>query len=258
MATVKSASAVGFDKEAESYNRFRPSYPSAAINIIGSTPGLGLPLRSVVGDMAAGTGIASRQLLAAGHRVVAIEPVLGMRRQLAASTAVPIVASTAEHIALRDGSLDAMVGYQAFHWFDLSAALSEMARVIRPGGGIVMVWNARDESCDWVHQWTHIVHSMSDGQPYHDHRSQPWAELVAEIVAFKPLQHMRIDHPLTTTPTAVIERTRNTSFVAALPPQRQEPLLNAVRELLDTHRDVAGRDEFVLPNYTEIYWATRR
>jgi SAM-dependent methyltransferase len=257
--SVKSAAAVGFDKEAESYNRYRPSYPSAAIDVLRDH--LGLEAGALVGDLAAGTGISTRQLLGAGYRVIALEPVAGMRRQLAAAmpsgSQASIAATTAEQLALRDGALDALVGYQAFHWFDMQLALREIARVVRPGGGVVMVWNARDQSSDWIAQWTHIVHSMSDGQPYNDYRSHDWRAVFAANGSFSPLHYELVDNPQLTTPTAVIERTRNTSFVGALPPERQQPLLDAVQTLLDTHLDVAGRSEFTMPNQTHI-WSTRR
>jgi SAM-dependent methyltransferase len=149
------------------------------------------------------------------------------------------------------------VGYQAFHWFEMGAALNEAARVVRPGGGVVMVWNARDQSVDWIEQWTHIVHSMSDGKPYHDYRSHDWPQWFEANGSFAPLQYRVVDHPQPSSPTAVMERTRNTSFVGALPPERQGPLLDAVRNLLDTHVDLRGRHEFEMPNQTHIWWTTR-
>ena len=74
-----------------------------------------------------------------------------MREQLASAVpGVPVRAGTAEQIPLADGSVDAVLVAQAWHWVDPSRAVPEVARVLAPGGQLGLVWNIRDEQEDWV------------------------------------------------------------------------------------------------------------
>jgi SAM-dependent methyltransferase len=95
-------------------------------------------------DLAAGTGKLARLLAASGARVVAVEPIAAMRALIPAG--VEALPGTAEAIPLPDGSIDAVTVAQAFHWFRAEEALSEIDRVLRPGGALALVANLRDES----------------------------------------------------------------------------------------------------------------
>ena len=132
-----------FDRAAEEYERGRPGYADAALDA------LGLPADSVVLDLAAGTGKLTRQLVPRFARVIAVEPLDGMRAQL--ERVVPgaeALVGTAESIPLDDDSVDAVFVAEAFHWFGTSAALDEIARVLRPGGTLAVLFNERDGELD--------------------------------------------------------------------------------------------------------------
>ncbi len=93
-------------------------------------------------DLAAGTGKLTRQLVALGANVIAVEPDAGMRATFARVVpGVEMLAGSAEAIPLADASVDAVFVGQAFHWFRAEAALAEMHRVLRPGGGFGLLWN---------------------------------------------------------------------------------------------------------------------
>ena len=129
----------GFADVADDYERGRPDYPAAFVAALRTH----LPLvpGTRVLDLAAGTGKLSRALLAAGLDVVAVEPLPGMRARLAASLdADRILDGAAEALPLPDASVDAVFCGDAFHWFDGPAAAGELARVLRPGGGLVLSW----------------------------------------------------------------------------------------------------------------------
>jgi ubiquinone/menaquinone biosynthesis C-methylase UbiE len=133
-----------FESVAEQYERARPEYADAAVDWVAER--LGLVPGSRVLDLGAGTGKLTRQLVRRGLDVVAVEPGDEMRGVL--QRVVPgaeALAGTAEAIPLPDGSVDAVSAGQAFHWFDLEAALPEMARVLR-GGGLALLWNMWDEN----------------------------------------------------------------------------------------------------------------
>jgi ubiquinone/menaquinone biosynthesis C-methylase UbiE len=142
------ARAVSFGLRADAYDQHRPDYPIEAIRW--ALAGAHRPVRQVL-DLAAGTGKLTGGLLATGVEVVAVEPDPGMRAEFTRNhPAVELLAGTAEVIPLPDDSVDAVLVGQAFHWFDLDRSLTEMARVLRPGGVVAGVWNHDDETVDWV------------------------------------------------------------------------------------------------------------
>lgn len=139
------ARALSFGAVADAYDRARPSYPvQAAAWLVASD-------FAHVLELGAGTGRLTEQLHALGHRVVATDPLEAMLRHLV--TRLPrtrALLSTAEQIPLRARCVDSVVCAQSFHWFDLERALPEIARVLRPGGRLGMVWNVRDDRIPWV------------------------------------------------------------------------------------------------------------
>lgn len=255
---VAPAAAVGFGRQASSYAKVRPSYP---VEVVETLVGLLPPTSEVrVCDLAAGTGILTRQLIAARYQVTAVEPVTGMsvelKRQLSRDgvTDVPVLDGTAENLPLGDASVDAVTVGQAFHWFDPQPALTEIARVLRPGGVLLMVWNARNEDVDWMNQWGDLVAEAGGGRPYSDHREQLWEDVVAESGLFTSLEHREVPHGQSGTPGLIVERTRSTSFIAALPPDRHQNVLDEVAHLVATHPDTMGLNQITIPYNTQIYW----
>lgn len=132
--------ATAFGTAAHDYERGRPGYPPEAIDAL--VRDLCLERRSVVVDLAAGTGKLTRDLTRRFDAVIAIEPLAEMRQQLARTApAAKVLDGTAERVPLPDASADAVFVAQAFHWFDGRRALDEIARVLRPGGGLALLWN---------------------------------------------------------------------------------------------------------------------
>jgi len=133
--------ATSFGARAEEYERVRPEYLPDALDLVCARLGLG-PGADVL-DLAAGTGKLTRPLVERCRTVVAVEPDPGMRAVLARATeAYRVLGGRAEEIPLPDDCVDAVFVGQAFHWFDTPVALREIARVLRPRGGLVLIWNA--------------------------------------------------------------------------------------------------------------------
>jgi SAM-dependent methyltransferase len=121
---------------AEDYERGRPGWPRKAVEVPG------LPATATVVDLGAGTGKLTRVLVGQFDHVVAVEPADAMRRLLV--TLCPQAearAGNGQAIPLPDGSVDAVFAAEAFHWFDDDRSLREMARVLRAGGALVLMWN---------------------------------------------------------------------------------------------------------------------
>ena len=139
-----------FKGRAEAYARHRPGYPGAVAALLEGecalTPG------SVIADIGSGTGILAEMLLARGCRVFGVEPNADMRaegeRALARYPGFESVDARAEATTLPVASVDIVTAAQAFHWFDRTRARAEFARILRPGGWVVLLWNLRRKDAD--------------------------------------------------------------------------------------------------------------
>jgi SAM-dependent methyltransferase len=145
MSDETPAWARSFGSVADAYHRGRPTYPpEAAAWLVGVEP------RTVL-ELGAGTGKLTAGLVALGHDVRATDPDADMLAVLARDLPdVRTAVASAEDIPAADHSVDVVVCAQSFHWFDLDRALPEIARVLRPGGRLAVVWNQRDERIPWV------------------------------------------------------------------------------------------------------------
>src|SRR5215469_4085258 len=137
--------ATSFGNVAESYDRVRPGPPAEALDWLVPV-GCGLAV-----DLAAGTGLFTRALAGRAAQVVAIEPDRRMRAVLARqSPQVRVLEGWGEEMPLPDGCADAVFVSTAWHWLDPARAVPEIARVLRPGGRLGVVWTSRDRREDWV------------------------------------------------------------------------------------------------------------
>ena len=134
-----------FSDRATAYHAHRPRYPRQLLAELEQR--CGLTPESVIADMGSGTGILTELFLEHGNTVFAVEPNAPMRaiaeENLRGNPRFHSVAATAEETTLASESVDLIVAGQAFHWFERSRAQAEFARILRPQGWIVLVWNER-------------------------------------------------------------------------------------------------------------------
>jgi SAM-dependent methyltransferase len=134
-----------FSGRVEPYERYRPGYPREVVDVLAEH--CGLSDRDVVADIGSGTGKLSRLFLDHGNRVFGVEPNAEMRRAaerlFADRPRFVSVAGRAEETSLEEGSVDLVAAAQAFHWFNAEPARREFARILRPGGHLAVIWNAR-------------------------------------------------------------------------------------------------------------------
>jgi SAM-dependent methyltransferase len=245
----------GFDSGAGAYDRSRPSYPPDAVEWI--VAHLHLRPGMTCCDLAAGTGKLSALLVPSGARLLAVEPVEGMRDLLHASLpSVTAVAGVAETLPFRDASLDAVTIAQAFHWFDADRAFAELARVVRPGGGVALVWNARDRSVDWVDALWSIMDRVEKRAPWRDH--ERWSDsALGDRHGFGPLVQAVFHHRQMLDVQGVLDRFASVSHVAVLPEAERAAVLDEVRGVLATHPDTRDRSEVAIPYRVDAYWCER-
>jgi SAM-dependent methyltransferase len=219
---VHPSAATGFARSVEAYERARPEYPPEAIAWLAEELDL-RPGRTVV-DLAAGSGKLTRPLAVLGCDVIAIEPVAEMRAAI--GPAARALDGTAEAMPLPDDSADAVTVGQAFHWFDGPKALAEIERVLRPGGGLALVWNRRPSERSALHA---AISAMI--APYRGdapaHASGAWREAFAG----RELTERHFDFTQRLDADGLADRVGSTSFVAALDDAEREPLLARVRAL---------------------------
>ena len=235
--------AQSFGDVAEAYQQARPTYPKHAVEwVLDTAPG------HDVLDLAAGTGKLTRTIIAAGGNVTAVEPLDGMRAQLqAAYPDVPVHAGTAEQIPLDDESVDAVLVGQAFHWFDADAALNEIARVLRPGGVLGLLWNIRDDSIGWVAELTGTLVMGADVLSQVD--GSDW-ESVGEHERFGPVERRDFPNPTPFDADRLVAWARSTSKLATMPPDQRAETLEAVREFATRHPGLGEEDHFTMPFVT--------
>jgi len=245
---VKPLAAAGFGRAADVYERSRPSYPPAAVDRLVAELGIA-PGRTVL-DLAAGTGKLTRLLGSVGANLVAVEPSAAMRNEFAAVLPdVPVYDGTAEKIPLPDASIDAVVVAQAFHWFDAPRALEEIARVLRPQGGLGLVWNERDESVRWVAELSRVM-QWDVRMPYAV--GTDFRAVLDESGRFTPARRERFRFVQELDRDGLCERVASTSFIAAMGAAEREVLLESIRELVADFPD-----RFELPYVTELFWCLR-
>lgn len=141
-----------FDGLGGIYARFRPGYPDFFIDDLFAD--VGVSRGSVLADIGSGTGILTRQLLARGCLVYAVEPNDDMRRiaekALSGFPDFISVHGTAENTTLPDVGIDFITVAQAFHWFDREKFKLECQRVLKRNGKVILVWNNRDDKSKLV------------------------------------------------------------------------------------------------------------
>ena len=146
-ASVKSPmdSTQRFSDRVDNYVRYRPNYPKAVLRILETETGF--TDASVIADIGSGTGISSQLFLQNDNSVFGVEPNVDMRQaaevMLQPYSQFQSILGTAEATTLPNQSVDYVLSAQAFHWFDPLKAKQEFARILRPGGWLVLMWNSR-------------------------------------------------------------------------------------------------------------------
>ena len=231
--------AARFGDVADAYERARPLYPDAALAELAARCGLraGTP----VVDLGAGTGKLTRQLVALGADVIAVEPSAGMRARLAAAVpSVRVLDGTAEDIPLPDVSVEVVAAGQAFHWFDTRRALDEIARVLRRGGWLALMWNEPPES-GWAAELDSLRQELTGFT--RTYPGNDWEYMLAADERFGPRTVSRYDVDVTTTVERELVESESRSCVHVIDDEGRRRVLEALRRFLDTHPETAGRPE---------------
>jgi SAM-dependent methyltransferase len=259
--------ALSFDAWAEDYDRFRPGYPDELFDEIQRR--LSLSEHPQVVDLGAGTGRASLAMAERGWRVTAVEPGRAMLDVLRAraSDAGLLVAThqaSAEATGLNPGAVDLVTAAQSFHWFDKERAVAEMARIVRPGGGVALFWNVRDEKASpFVAAYHALLEErfgsadtgryLQAGRPTGQDATRQAFEGLA---SFSPLQKIELRHEPVMSAEEFMGMAFTASYVRALSHDEQVRFRADLAALLAGH-GLAELREFIVPYRVDL-WITQR
>ena len=237
----------------EDYERGRPGYPPECVRVVD------LPESAVVLEPGAGTGKLTRRLVECFARVVAVEPDPGMRAWHArVCPRSELLAAMAEQLPFADAAFDAAYIAEAFHWFDHDNALTEIARVLRPGAPLVLLWNRpagpvepaiTEVEALLEPEWPKEIAMPLDLDPSRFPYANEWQSAFGAS-RFEPLR-------ATTVPNrCVVDRDELVAFFGSMGwiNARSDGALTA---LLGEVRSRLTGDEYTLPFETLVYWTRR-
>ncbi|MEU5674938.1 class I SAM-dependent methyltransferase [Micromonospora sp. NPDC047753] len=247
-----------FGAAATAYAEHRPDYAQAAVRwALEPAPGLR------VLDLGAGTGKLSATLAAVGAEVVAVEPDPAMLAEL--RRAVPTVSAlpgSAEAIPLPDGSVDAVLAGNALHWFDMTVAGPEIARVLAPGGVLAGLWNIMDDRVDWVAGLERVSGSAAIGprDTLSSWRAATAGMLVPSpglVARFESAEQVELPHGQRRTADSLVATLATRAGMLVMPDEEREANLGRIRSFLGSRAETA-HGEFTLPMLTGVLRARRR
>jgi SAM-dependent methyltransferase len=251
MRELHSTASRGFGRDTEAYVRGRPDFPSAALSWL--TRDLGLQPGKVAIELGAGTGKFTRLLVQSGCQVMAVEPVGAMLERLRQDLpGVTALRGTARRIPMADSCADAVICAQSFHWFATAESLSDMRRVLKPGGVLGLIWNLRDPSVDFVARLSRIVEPYEGDAPRYDQGE--WRR-VFPARGFGELHELVIPHShVGPAEEVIVQRTASMSFIAALDDKTRAKVLSRVRALIASTPSLANQATVCVPYLTRAYW----
>jgi SAM-dependent methyltransferase len=247
--------AKSFGPVAATYDRVRPGYPPDGVSWLleeAAAAGIARAGRRRVLDLGAGTGALTRDLVARGLDVVAVEPDPHMRAVL--ESRVPradVRAGSAEELPVDDGDVDVVIGAQMWHWVDTGRATAEVARVLRPGGTLGLLWNLRDERVEWMAE----LGSVFGGDDVHHRHATDVALPPGAPFTATAARDFRWSQELA--PTDIVDLVATRSQVQVLPDAERSEVLARVGDFVASHPAVAGRGRIVVPYVTSCWRATR-
>jgi SAM-dependent methyltransferase len=222
--------AQSFAGVADAYERGRPDYPPAVVGALAAE--LQIPPAAPVLDLGAGTGKLTQALAAAGFDVVAVEPQEPLREVLAAKVgAERVKEGTAEAIPLPDDSVAAVTVADAFHWFDQATALNEIRRVLRPGGGLAILFNVPDwNEASWAEEVGSLLTERRPEHPGFDGR--PWREAVREAPGWTEPREVRVTTNQPASTERLLDFVASTSWVAAMSDTERSEVLARIEDIV--------------------------
>ncbi len=245
----------GFSTAAELYQQVRPSYPQALVAWLKNQ--LKSDAAPVCVDLGAGTGKFLPILQQLSPHVIAVEPVAEMLAQLQQHYPdVQSIQAYSHALPLPDASVDAVCCAQSFHWFANLETLNEIYRVLKLGGQLLLIWNQRDTSIDWVKALAeHIALLEGDTPRFH---SGQWRQVFSAATGFNANAEATFQQWQSGTVEQVVsKRLLSTSFIAALPEHQQQQLKQQFEQIVLQYTGKQLQQQIDFPYLTHVYSFTK-
>ncbi|WP_372968821.1 class I SAM-dependent methyltransferase [Microbacterium sp.] len=231
-----------FERIGAEYDRYRPGFPPGAVELIA-------PDRvGAILDLGAGTGKFTELLTDRAERVVAVEPSEAMLGVLRAKlTTVEALLGSAESIPVADAAVDVVSVAQAFHWFDRIPACAEIARVLKPGGLLGLIWNHSDPACGWdraAHRIAHPAVGESDGTT---------TSAADELPGFDHLGATRLRWTERIGRADYLKRWSTVSTFLVAGDDERNAMIAEIESVMDSDPETQGREAFDLPIVTDVF-----
>jgi SAM-dependent methyltransferase len=237
---------------ADAYERGRPDYPRAAVDHL--LQALAITKDDIVLDLAAGTGKFTKELVGTAGSVVAVEPDPPMRRELAVRLPkVEVLDGQATSIPLGDGSVDAVTVAQAFHWFANREALEEIARVLRPGRRLGLIWNTRDLSQPLHQDLEPIYDRHRKSTP--NYRNSGWRSAFTADGPFGPLHEAQFRHVHPVDQGTLLALVTSVSYMSGLSDDERAGVEEKLSSVFAGHARPGDPPLVEVPYRTDVYWA---
>lgn len=230
-----------FSSRVENYVRYRPGYPSQVLELLKAE--CGFISKSLVADIAFGTGIFTKLLLENGNQVFGVEPNANMRRAgeqyLASFPNFTSVAGTAEATTLAGGSVHFVTAAQAAHWFNLAEARREFARILKPGGWTVLLWNERrTDSSTFLGNYEQLL--LTYGLDYREVRHEHTTATIHKFFHPSPFWSRAFETTQCLDYAGLEGRLLSSSYVPPAGHPRHEPMLLELKRIFAAGQ-VGGR-----------------
>jgi SAM-dependent methyltransferase len=225
-----------FSDRAETYARFRPGYPPEVLELLRTE--CRLRPNHVIADIASGTGIFTKLLLENSNPVFAVEPNPEMReagsRLLAGYDGLTAVAGTAEETTLPPASVDFVTAAQAAHWFDRDRARREFARILRPRGWCVLIWNERrTATTPFLRDYEELL--LTYGTDYKEVRHERTTAVIHEFFAPSPYRERVFDLRQRFDYEGAAGRLLSSSYAPLADHPNHAPMMHELQRIVHAH-----------------------
>lgn len=241
-----------FTNRVENYLKYRPRYPPKIIPLLEQE--CGLIRDSLIADIGSGTGFLSELFLQNGNRVCGVEPNAEMRaageRLLEQYANFTSIEATAEDTTLAEGSVDFITAGQAFHWFDREKTRLEFARILKPNGWAVIVWNGYEPARTPLLKGYHEV-LLRYGTDYREVRREIEDTHVDKFFGAGEYKVAQFEFQQLFDFEGFQGRTLSASYAPQLGEPNYEPMLNELRDVFEANQ-TAGKVTF--DYHTEVYY----
>ena len=238
--------------DAAAYEQGRPDYSRPAVEHLIHKLGVGSD--DTVLDLAAGTGKFTKELVPMVGPVVAVEPEPSMRNELARNLpTIVVLDGHGASVPLPDDSVDAVTIAQAFHWFAGIEALDEIARVLRPGGRMGLIWNVRDLSTPLQLDLEEIFAHYRKGSP--TYRGSGWRNVFTSDGPFGPLHEAKFCQSHVVDRTSLLALVMSMSYMSKISQDDRSSVEGAVAKVFDEHASPGDPEAVEVRYRTDVFWA---